>query len=324
VTARPAVVGAFILGALGLGVAAILFFGGMRLFTKTTRAVTFFDESVAGLDVGAPVTFHGVRIGSVKGIVVRFSAGDTMTARVPVFIELRPNQIIWEGKRLAGTPADFDRLIHAGLRAQLGLQSLITGQLRVDLDFRPGAPARLVGTALGVPEIPSVPSEMGQVWEQLTKLRLQDLADSAQRAFAAVERLSTHVDSVIGPLADNTNRGIDAARQTLQTTDKAVRQLQAEASTTLRDLDSLLVDAHRQLDARGGELGRTLVAADRAARQAEILLNSLNGLAEPRSDFRDNLEAAVRDLAASASALRGFAETIERNPNALLTGRPAR
>lgn len=63
---RPAVVGAFILGALGLGIFAILFFGGMRWFAKNSELVVFFREFVAGLDVGAPVTFNGARIGSVK------------------------------------------------------------------------------------------------------------------------------------------------------------------------------------------------------------------------------------------------------------------
>ena len=70
-SARPAVVGAFILGALGLAVAAILFIGGVRLFATTSRVVVFFNESVAGLDVGAPVTFNGVRIGSVQSMAIR-------------------------------------------------------------------------------------------------------------------------------------------------------------------------------------------------------------------------------------------------------------
>ena len=65
-TRRPALVGAFIIGALGLGIFAILFFTGMRWFTKNSELVVFFRELLAGLDVGAPVTFDGARIGSVK------------------------------------------------------------------------------------------------------------------------------------------------------------------------------------------------------------------------------------------------------------------
>jgi paraquat-inducible protein B len=322
-SSRPAVVGAFILGGLALVVSGILFFGGMRLFATSSRFVVFFSESLAGLDVGSPVTFHGVRIGSVQNIAIRFSP-DTMTARIPVYLEIQLDRLILEGKKSDDTAPDYERLIQAGLRAQVVLQSFVTGQLRVDLDFRPGTPAPLIGTIQGVPEIPAVPSDLSQLRNQLAELRLPELADTAQRALASVGRVSDHLDATLDPLAKSAQRTADAATQTLQTTDEAVRRLQADASSALLDLDSLLVDAHRQLDARGGELSRTLTAADRTARQAETLLDSLNGLAEPRSQFRGNLEAALRDLAASASSLRSFAETVERNPNALLTGRASR
>ena len=204
------------------------------------------------------------------------------------------------------------------------MQSFVTGQLRVDLEVRPGTPAQLVGAAPGVPEIPTVPSELGQLRNELAQLQLRELADTAQRALASVGRLADHLDATLDPLAQSAHRTLDAATQTLQTTDEAVRRVQADASTTLRDLDALIVDAQRQLGARGGELSRALTAADRALRHADTLIGSLNGLAEPRSPFRGDLEAAVRDLAATASSLRGFAETIERNPNALLMGRTRR
>ncbi|MGO8920881.1 MAG: MlaD family protein [Stellaceae bacterium] len=322
-SSRPAVVGAFILGAVALGVAGILLFGGMRLFATSTRVVVFFSESLAGLDVGSPVTFHGVRIGSVQSIAVRFSP-DTTTVQIPVFLELERNKVILEEKKLNRSEPDFEQLIRAGLRAQVVLQSFVTGQLRVDLEFLPGTPAQLVGAAPGVPEIPAVPSNLGQLVNQLTQLRLRELTDTAQQALASVGRVSDHLDATLDPLAQSAHRTLDAATQTLQTTDEAVRRVQADASTALRDLDALLVDAHRQLDARGGERSRTLTAADRAVRQAETLIDSLNGLAEPGSQFRGDLEAAVHDLAASASSLRNFAETVERNPNALLMGRASR
>jgi paraquat-inducible protein B len=322
-SSRPAVVGAFILGAVALGVAGILFFGGMHIFATRARVVVFFSESLAGLDVGSPVTFHGVRVGSVQSMAAVFSA-DTMTARTPVFLELERNKVIWEGKNLGGSDTDIEQLVRAGLRAQLALQSFVTGQLRVDLDFRPGTPAQLVGGPAGVPEIPAVPSELGQLRNQLAQLRLGELANTAQQALAAVGRLSDHLDATIDPLAKSAHLTLDAATQTLHTTDEAVRRVQADASTALHDLDSLLVDAHGQLDARGGELSHALIDADRALRQAETLVDSVNGLAEPRSQFRGDLESAMRDLAASASALRDFAQTVERNPNALLMGRASR
>ena len=100
--------------------------------------------------------------------------------------------------------------------------------------------------------------------------------------------------------------------------------MKEEASTALRDLDALLVDVRHQVGPRSAELSRTLTSAERAARQAGNLLDSLNGLAQPRSQFRGNLEGAIRDIAAAAGSLRDFAATVERNPNALLMGRSGR
>ena len=320
-SARPAIVGAFILGAMGLAVAGILFFGGTRLFTRTLPAVAFFSESVAELEVGAPVTFHGVRIGAVKKVTVEYSTAAT-SARIPVVMEIQPEQITWEGgRRLTEDRTEFERLIRAGLRARLQMQSFVTGQLRIDLEFEPEVPARLTGASPDLPEIPTVPSELGQLWAELSKLRLHDLAESAQGAFASLDRVLRHVDSVLGPLVGNANDALVTARQTFRAGDDAIVRLKEEASTALRDLDVLLVEAHRQVGPRGAELSRTLNSADRAVRQAEALLASLNGATQPRSQLRGDLEAAIRDIATAAGSLRDFASTIERNPNALLLGR---
>lgn len=320
-TARAGIVGAFILGAIGLAAGGILFFGGTKMFAKTLHAVAFFSESVAGLEVGAPVTFHGVRIGLVTKVTMEFSTA-SMSGRIPVIMEFQPEQITWEGgRKLTEDRAEFERLIRAGLRAKLEMQSLVTGQLRVNLELEPDTPARRTGASSDLPEIPTVPSELGQLWAQLTKLRLQDLADSAERAFASLDHVLRHVDVLLDPLAGNANGALVAARQTFQNGDEAITRLKEEASTALRDLDAVLVDVRHQVGPRSAEFSRLLNSADRAARQASVLLDSLNGLAQARSPFRSNLEAASRDLAATASSLRDFAATVERNPNAVLLGR---
>ena len=262
-----------------------------------------------------------MRIGLVKKVTVEYSTA-AMSARIPVVMEIQPEQITWEGgRRLTEDRTEFERLIRAGLRARLQMQSFVTGQLRVDLEFEPEVPARLTGASPDLPEIPTVPSELGQLWAELSKLRLHDLAESAQGAFASLDRVLQHIDSVLGPLVGNANDALVTARQTFRTGDDAIARLKDEASTALRDLDALLVDAHRQVGPRGAELSRTLNSADRAARQAEALLASLNGATQPRSQLRGDLEAAIRDIAAAAGSLRDFASTIERNPNALLLGR---
>ena len=317
--AKSAVVGGFILGALALAVAAILLFGGSRLFAHTSRVVVFFEGSVAGLEVGAPVTFRGVRVGSVQSVALRFSPSN-MTALIPTILEFQPDKVIWEGQRLRDTPEEYKRLIDAGMRAQLALQSFVTGQMRVDLDFLPGTPVRLVGAIPGLPEIPSLPSELEQLRSKVTQLPLNELATTALHTLTRLEQLAGDADAALHPLAQRATHSADAATETLKTAQEAIQRLQADAAATLQEFHHLAADARGQLQARGGELARTLVAADRVAHEAEVLLASLNSLAGPRAPFRGNLEATARDLADAASSLRAFARTVERNPSALLTG----
>ena len=320
--ARPAVVGAFVLGGLALAVAAVLFFGGTRLFAPTTRAVVFFEGSVAGLDIGAPVTFRGVRVGSVQHVALHLSFDGR--ARIPVTVELLPGQVVLEGEDVRrGT--GLERFVAAGLRAQLVQQSFVTGQLRIDLDFRPGTPAATVAADTGgLPQIPALPSDLERLRATLAEVPVQDLARTAQRVLHSVERLAGTLEAELGPLLDGTRRGVGAATQTLGTTEQAVIRLQADVSHTLLELDRVVAGARQQLGDRGVEVARVLGSVDRLARRAEALLATVDGLAAPRSQFRGDLEAAARDLAASAASLRGFARAVERDPSALLRGGSAR
>src|SRR5262245_56657150 len=123
------VVGGFVLGAIALLVAALVLFGGAALFQSTRKAVVYFEGSVNGLSVGAPVAFRGVDIGSVTDIVLQVNA-QTGTATIPVYIQIDPSKISWAGGQQL-TPEARQEVIKRGLRAQLATQSMITGQLIV-------------------------------------------------------------------------------------------------------------------------------------------------------------------------------------------------
>ncbi len=321
--AKPTIVGAFVLGAIALAVGAILFFGGTRVFEHTIRAVIFFQGSVAGLDVGAPVTFRGVRVGSVQRVELHLTAQGR--ALIPVTIELVAGQVVLEGGQMRKGEEGLEELIAAGLRAQLNLQSFVTGQLRVDLDFRPHTPANLVKADTGgVPQIPALPSEFERIRRSLEQVPVEELAQNAQRTLAAVENLTARLETTLPPLLEDTRNTVNAATGTLDTTAKAITEIQADLSHTLAQLGGLTAAARRQLGDRGAELSRVLQTADQTARQAQALLASVDSMTSPRSRVRGDLEATLRDLAASASSLRGFSREIERDPSLVLRGRSSR
>lgn len=308
-TAKPAVVGAFVLGALMLAVAAILLFGGGKLFEKTERVVVYFTGSIAGLTVGSPVTFRGVQIGDVESIVVKVDP-DSRNVHIPIYLTLRPQRI--EGTQPADIIHDYRRLIEAGLRAKLVSQSLVTGQSAVDLDFMPATPAVLVGADPTVLEIPAMSSELQKLKDQFADLPLREAVDGAMRALASVDQLTRRLDGRLDVLTDEAKLISAVAVDAL-----------SEISHTARELSSMLQDGRREIRLRGGEAGRFLANADRAAAEAQTLLRSINELTDPRSRLRADLEAAARDAAATLASLRGFAREIERNPGSLVTGRKA-
>jgi paraquat-inducible protein B len=323
-TARPAIVGGFVLGGLALAVAVLLLFGRSRLFEESTRAVIFFQGSVAGLDIGGPVTFRGIPVGSVQRLAIHLSS--TGQAQIAATVELLPDRVTIDGRSPHPDEASLERLINeAGLRAQLDLQSFITGQLRINLDFLPGTPAdRVAADTGGLPQIPALPSDLERLRATLAELPLKDLAQTAQRVLLVVERLAGKLEGAAGPLLDSAQQGVDTATRTLDATGQAVTHLEAEVSHSLQEFDRLAADARQQLNGRGADLAKALESADRVARRAEALLASLDSLTASRSQFRGDIEAAGRDIAATAASMRDFARAVERDPGVLLRGRGGR
>jgi paraquat-inducible protein B len=329
---RPTAVGGFVLGGLVIIAAAILFFGNGEVFEDKTEAVAYFEGSVGGLLPGAPVTFRGVQVGSVRRVALIVDPAQ-MRARIPVYLQLERDRVKLE----SGTKdqALLGQLIDAGLRAKLVPQSFVTGQLLIELDLQPGTPAHRMGDAdLAVPEIPTVPSDLDQLRQELTQAPIGQTISQALRTLAAIERVADHLDGDAGTL--------DQARQTLVAIDRLVDHFDAELGTlaasahqtlddadhtvasagaTLHEVQGLAQDGRHQLTLRGDELGRTLSDADKALKAISDLVDSANLLVAPRSQARTDLEAILRDLAASANDLRNFSQTIDRDPSVVLRGR---
>jgi len=126
-------IGTFVLGAIALLVLSILMFSKHRFFESAEQKVAYFDGSINGLAIGAPVKLKGVKIGSVTRIVLQFEVKD-LIFRSAVFFELPSRQLLQMVTNQAVSRDDVDMIIkrlieERGLRAQLMPQSLVTGQL---------------------------------------------------------------------------------------------------------------------------------------------------------------------------------------------------
>jgi len=311
--------GAFVMGATVLLVAAVLMLGSGGLFGRSLRAVVYFEGSVRGLYVGAPVTFRGVKVGEVDDIDIDVEP-TTLATRIPVSLTIRAGSIRMggpEGQRLNSIPD----LVQRGLRARLVLQSVVTGQTSIDLDLKPGSPARLLAAGRSrIPEIPAARDRLDALLEQLTTLPLNDLLGDVRKTVSSLNQALQATQGHIGQASEQLVRTARQAEQTLAIGATALQAVQQQTRSTLAAVESLSKRSEQVLQDTAPELQGSLRSTREAAEAARTALGQVAELTAPGAPVRADLEGAVRDLALAARNLRALSERLERKPNALLFG----
>ena len=208
--ANKTLIGAFVVGAVILLILSLVVFGSGKFFSRTIKYVLFFEGSVKGLAIGAPVTFKGVKIGTVKDITLVYDP-HIRFAFIPVIIETEPD-------RIKGAPLNRDRknlqfLIDTGLRAQLEIQSFLTGQLAVTLDFFPDKPARLLGLIKDYPEIPTIPSPLGELQKNIGDIPVKEISLDLQESMHSLNiALKESRETIIFDVENTLREVAEAAR----------------------------------------------------------------------------------------------------------------
>jgi paraquat-inducible protein B len=321
--ANPAVIGSFVIGAIALIVIGLLVFGGTNWFAKRNKYVAYFPGSVKGLQVGAPVDFRGVTMGRVTEIRVMFNPQD-VSAQIPVIMEFDPTRIeVVGGEPIVTGGAGAQRLIDAGFRAQLQSQSLLTGLLFVNLDFKKDTPARLVGGDEPYPEIPTIPSEFEQLQQSAGDVaaRMPELLDRLNGLLTdlndTLNQTSGGVGSVVNDVAAIAQQVRTSTPDVVARTEKASEELQHAAQT----MDDIL---QTNRDAIGGMIDEWTLAASamrRTAGQVEQLL------AENRQGLRDFTQYGLYEYTGLAEdaqrvvdQVSRITEQLERDPARFLLG----
>ncbi len=266
-------------------------------FTERIPFITRFQGSVRGLQVGAPVEFRGIRVGTVSAIAADFNA-EELRFEIPVTIDIEPG-------RVPSSPEDDEadrrdpygvmgRLVEGGLRSQLVSGNLITGQLYVALEFFPDAePAKL---ELGdvYPAIPSVPSSVDQLKQSVQGI----LAELASLELPAL-------------IAD--------ARQTLQSTNALLSSPQVQGA--IASLQSALARSENLMAKLDNKVGPLLVSLTQASESADQTLKSARGLVAQDSEVVYRLQELLRELTVASRSIRVLADYLESHPEALLRGK---
>jgi len=340
----PTVIGAFVVGAMVCIVAGVLLFSGGKWFTEKLPYVLFFDRSVEGLHIGAPVIFRGVQVGQVTEIEA-LADPTTFAVVIKVKVELVRGALKVSGEGFKDSHQAVEGLIQKGARASLRMQSFVTGVLYVALDFHPDTPTKRLGLDPLYPELPTIPSDIDvlkstvqQVMADLGKLPLEAVLNevlvllkqanslvalpevkqalvSLQDVVTAAERLLQHADSQVSALGPRLAGAADTARAALVEAQKLLRDVDGQVTPLAGSAQDTLTAARGTLGQAHKSLVKLTEAASPALKQAELTLGGADGM------IHQDLAHTLKALEEAAKSIRALAETLQRHPESLLRGR---
>lgn len=272
-------------------------------FTERIELMVVFDDSVRGLRPGADVEIQGLRIGTVKDLGLLFDPAQR-SFTVPVKLEIEPQRFQTTGGTARTIEEGMDRLrslVEAGLRAQLQMGSIISGELIVGFDFFPDAPAATLGEKDGLPVVPAVPTQLEAISASLTTL-LNRIA-------------ALPLDGLV-----------DDMRRTVQSVDALVASPELKASLSAVEGSTLSIKrlADELASAAPGLIGdvrQDLSQIDATLRTARSTLSAAQQLIGPDSGIRNDISVLMRELQTAARSIRVFADYLERHPEALIRGK---
>jgi phospholipid/cholesterol/gamma-HCH transport system substrate-binding protein len=302
--------GLFVLIGVAIAIGALLVLGARAMNQKTVEFVSFFDESVQGLELGSPVKFRGVTVGKVSNIDIAENL-----RHVQVTSELSVAQV---GKLRLATKPDGSKL-HPDMRVQIA-QTGITGVKFLLIDFFNSETNPVVPLPFKPPKnyIPTASSTMKNLEDSVTRTanRFPEIADDTAKAVAQVRLVAEQIQA--GRLPE---RGIatlahaNDALIELNTQLKAINaaQLSSSADKNLQELNTVLTRANALLTRLDSEQG--------LFRNAERSSEAIGEVARNARSLGPELELTLREIRGAARSVKRLADELERDPDMLLKGR---
>jgi paraquat-inducible protein B len=326
---NPTLIGAFVVGALVLIAAGVALFGGAQFFSQREFYVAYFDEDTKGLRVGSNVLTNGVRIGQVSEIALLIDTASYRTlTRVTLeilpdnFVQTRNGEVVGQGMERNVTHKE---LVDAGLRANLDVESFVTGQLLVELAMRPDTPATMRSVDPPYPEIPTMQSNiqalLDEVQEWIGQARENIDVEEWSRRFGNILRGLDELSN-----SEDLRRSLAGIRAIMDSDE--TRGLATSVAAALEDVRIAAADASemfRALDTGVGTLvedvGPVITQLNTTLREAEQALAAARGQLRGESEQVMQLQATLHEIERATRAMREFFDYLERNPESLLKGR---
>ncbi len=311
--ANPAVIGGFIVAAIILLVGGMFVVGGFSLMTRNFHCIAYFDESISGLDIGAPVDFLGVRIGTVEEVWLEFDPQQEQFYR-PVKLQLEQKRVQHAGLSRNRTlqTAMEDLVVKQGLRARLVNQSMLTGKLKVELGYYPNQPIQRMNRDDDIWEMPTLPSPLKQVTREITQLPLADIVQDIHRSLQGLANLLESKDTQ--QTMANLNTALVRLGNLLDSLETEIEPIAKHGGALLEEATGTLSDLKKMLAKVDGSVEPFLSSLTSTADQIAAML-------EPSSAERGEWADLITDIQSTSRSFRRLVDYLEQHPEALIRGK---
>ncbi len=315
--ANPAVVGGFVVGAIVLSIVGIMLLGGGAFLQERMDAIVYFDESISGLDVGAPVEFEGVRIGTVTSVRMEMNtAEDSGRVFRPVMFQIEFHRIHFQGGRLSRGREVYEKMENLvqvqGIRARLATQSLLTGRSKIELIYSPGTPINRKNRDSGFWEMPSIPSPLTSMRKGIQELPLSEIVMETHRAI-------TQVADMLDP------EKTDQARQALTQTLTDINEILAQVKTSMGPIADESVGALQDIRAAVRELHSVIEGMDANFKpmieSVTQTTRSIDKALDPEAPMREEFIQLIGDIRVTSRSVRLLMQLLEKHPESILWGK---
>jgi paraquat-inducible protein B len=321
IRANPTAIGAFLIGAVVLTVAGTVTLASATWFESRATFASYFQESVNGLEKGAPVKFQGVPVGNVTGILIQIDEGDR-TFQVPVEYEIELARLTTQlGTFIDLTDPDvLQRQIAQGLRAQLQMESMVTGKLYIELSYRQDPlPPELENRPTAWPEIPTTPSLLAALGTGAGSM----VADVLRILFQVNEMLEDvdmpQINAAVVASAEAVERLVDSPE--IRAALAHVPGMTAQVNRTMEQVGVMMERAGAAIDPLQVTIEGTAVEMTATLEALRRTFEETHGLLSMDSGAGYALQDALSSMRDAADALSLLINSLDQNPDMLVRGR---
>ncbi len=263
-----------------------------RTYWLKSKVILYFDESVRGLDIGAPVEFYGIQMGEVIDVKLVYNQ-ENNNFRIRVLVEIETER--WAEAGFVGSDSErkdlMASLLDRGFRAQLKTGNFLTGKQVVVLDFFQDAPPASLTSEEGLPVFPTVPTPIEEISTKFMRI-LQKIDDIPL----------DQIGKDLGATIKSTKQLVESPQ---------IRKAIGSLNTTLAEIRLLVSDLRTRVTP---EISAVLEQARQSLDNAERMLNA-------DSPLQVRMNSALDEITGAARSLRLLLDYLERHPESLLKGK---